>query len=350
MNDLQAIRVGVLDDLSKVGDAGYRAVIEAGMAAALAKRPLDRPVELDYRWVTGLPRGSVQAVRDAYGELRDSGIVAMLGPTITDNVLALRDLADAAGLPTLTWPGGEACRSEFVFQYQAGSLEDEPPLIARHLADRGLARVVVVHDHAETGNRLAECFDRAASAHGLLVLSRLPVPALSAPVPQSFFDEVVAHPPDAIVHLGLFGIRALAEGLRARGIDLPVVSNIVASIGQTNSEWAEALEGWVYVDMVSEDNRQLQAVRSLLPPSHAKGPRMVTGLDVGRLLVEALANAVALTPRAVKDGFEAIKQVPACAGRDGTVMGFGYWDRAALKGEYLVLRQYVDGVSVLWEE
>jgi hypothetical protein len=33
-------------------------------------------------------------------------------------------------------------------------------------------------------------------------------------------------------------------------------------------------------------------------------------------------------------------------GYDGTTLGFGRWDRGALKGRYLVLRRWVDRRSV----
>ena len=46
---------------------------------------IDRPVEIVYREVEGLPKGSAKAVIDAYGELVDEGCLAIFGPFITDN-------------------------------------------------------------------------------------------------------------------------------------------------------------------------------------------------------------------------------------------------------------------------
>ena len=53
-----------------------------------------------------------------------------------------------------------------------------------------------------------------------------------------------------------------------------------------------------------------------------------------------------LTRAGVKEGLERVKRIPAAMGVDGTWMGFGLWDRAALKGEFLVLREWRDGRSV----
>ena len=41
-----------------------------------------------------------------------------------------------------------------------------------------------------------------------------------------------------------------------------------------------------------------------------------------------------------------MKQLPAASGYEGTLMGFGVWDRAALKGPFLVLRAWRDGRTV----
>jgi len=48
----------------------------------------------------------------------------------------------------------------------------------------------------------------------------------------------------------------------------------------------------------------------------------------------------------VRDGLELVKLVPAAEGWAGTTLGFGHWDRGALHGEYLVLRQWRGGTSV----
>ena len=46
---------------------------------------IDRPVEIVFREVEGLPKGTIKAVIDAYGELVDEGCLAVFGPHITDN-------------------------------------------------------------------------------------------------------------------------------------------------------------------------------------------------------------------------------------------------------------------------
>ena len=68
---------------------------------------------------------------------------------------------------------------------------------------------------------------------------------------------------------------------------------------------------------------------------------------MGRLLVEGLAGAEILTRAGVKESLERVKCLPATLGEPGTTMGFGHWDRAALKGGFILLRQWVGGRSVV---
>ena len=66
------------DDLTIPFDIVFADGLEQGL--------IDRPVEIVYREVEGLPKGSVKAVIDAYGELVDEGCLVIFGPSITDNV------------------------------------------------------------------------------------------------------------------------------------------------------------------------------------------------------------------------------------------------------------------------
>ena len=69
-------------------------------------------------------------------------------------------------------------------------------------------------------------------------------------------------------------------------------------------------------------------------------------VEDGRLLGEAVAASEHLTRAGIADGLRRVKQMPATSGHEGTLMGFGTYDHAALKGHYLVLREWRDGHSV----
>ena len=73
---------------------------------------IDRPVEIHYRAAQGLPKGSVKAAINAFGELVDEGCLAVIGPHISENAVAVRDRGRA------TVPG--ACDQRLRFRGLAG--------------------------------------------------------------------------------------------------------------------------------------------------------------------------------------------------------------------------------------
>lgn len=59
-----------------------------------------------------------------------------------------------------------------------------------------------------------------------------------------------------------------------------------------------------------------------------------------------IARAPELTREGIKSGLEKVKWLPAAQGYDGTLLGFGHFDRGALHGRYLVLRQWQNQRSI----
>jgi branched-chain amino acid transport system substrate-binding protein len=64
---------------------------ELVFAEGLRQAMIDRPIEIVFREVDGLPKGSAKAVIDAFGELVDEGCLAVFGPAITDNAVPTRE-------------------------------------------------------------------------------------------------------------------------------------------------------------------------------------------------------------------------------------------------------------------
>ena len=185
--------------------------------------------------------------------------LAGVGRTITDNGLVVRRQADAARVPCCNWTGSELTRSEWMFQYQIGSLEEEPHLLAAHLATLGHRRVVVIQDRSPIGHRYGTFFDRAAEREGLEVVGR----TLVSPVAEDLgplaerLTRVGRH---ALCYLGL-GLSAGALGRTLEGVDHPpVFANSALLFGYAFPEWAARWEGWTYVDVWSEDNPRLAAL------------------------------------------------------------------------------------------
>ena len=234
---------------------------------------MGRPIELVARLADGLPGGSAEAVVDAFGELVDAGVVAIVGPSISDNGIIVRDLCDETGLPCINYTGGAITRSRWMFHYQVGSLEEEPPRAGgpspgpraasrrgapRRHARRHQLRHVVERAVPSAGGRRGRPPDRGV-AHGGGPRGRGAAPRWPAS-------------PDALVYLGLgVAARAVALGVASVGWTGPVVANSALMFGYSRREWRAGWDGWVYVDTISDANPVRAALRER-SKAHAGGP------------------------------------------------------------------------------
>jgi len=343
------VRIGVLYDFDQ-GDGGryFEDGLRLGLADVRADERLGRPVELLPRLADGLPGGSAEAVVEAFAELVDAGVAGVVGPSISDNGIVVRDACDRAGVVCINYTGGAITRSRHMFHYQVGSLEEEPHVLAAHLRERGLHRISVLHDDTPVGTNYHLWLELAVRADpGLEIVHHAAV----SPLAEALADEVasaVAIEPDALVYLGLgVAARAVALGAASVGWPGPVLANSALMFGYGRREWRAGWEGWVYTDTLSDANPVRRALRER-SPAHAGGPMGLAAYDIGRLVGHGLVLAdEGADPRdSFGGGLERIKRVPAASGKAGTVMGFGQWDHAALKGDALVLRAWRDGRSV----
>jgi branched-chain amino acid transport system substrate-binding protein len=340
------ILIGLLYDFPQ-GDGGesFEEAVRLGIDEVATGGRIDRPIEFVRRHAHGLPAGTEHDMVQAFRELEAAGVLLIIGPSISDNGLIVRPLADAARLPCINYTGGERTRSEFMFHYQIGSLEEEPAILAARLAQRGLRRAAVIADRSPVGARYTECFEEARAGLGLDVSGTAAISPLSEDV-----GDVVARlrdtEPDALVYLGLgVASRAVALALRDAGWDIPVVANSALMFGYVRPDWRDGFAGWEYLDGIADDNEVRRQLREKSKRA-AAGPVGCGAYDMGRLVAEAIARAHHLTRAGLKEGLERVKQLRAASGVAGTTMGFGTYDHAALKGGYLVLREWKDGQTV----
>ena len=118
------------------GGAGSRRTVQVAIdeiAASPAGVSLPE-IELVTEIAEGHPRGTPESVAAAFRALGDQDVIAVIGPAISDNALTCVPVTDELQLPSINWTGSEQARSEWMFHYQVGSLEDEPFVIARRLA------------------------------------------------------------------------------------------------------------------------------------------------------------------------------------------------------------------------
>jgi ABC-type branched-subunit amino acid transport system substrate-binding protein len=343
------LRVGILNDMADAPDPSAPNAVEAALRLPVddlvRSGRIDREVEFVNAYGLGLPEGTAAAVEHAYARLSDEDVLLVVGPAIGDNALVATPLAERYRIPTLNWAGTERGRSDYMFHLQVGSHEDESIVLARRLVGTGARRVAVVHDRSPIGRRHLEFLQVEADVVGLQVACTASVPPIADDA-SAEVDAVLESGVDAVLYLGLgLAAPAVAAALSRRGWDGPRAMNTAGMRGY-QPEFGRAIDGWTFVDMHSDGNRTLAAVRDRLGADAGVGPFPAFSYDLGQLVAEGVARAPERTREGVKEGLEQTKWLAAAEGYEGTLLGFGHYDRGALHGRYLVLRQWRDGTSV----
>jgi branched-chain amino acid transport system substrate-binding protein len=115
----QPFRIGFLDegirDTPEAFEQTIGAIIRFRFDEAIAAAEIDRPIELVVRSGFGLPRGTSAAVCGAWTNLADGGVLAIIGPGITDNCIAVTPLFERRGVPTINFPGTTRSRGRYGF-------------------------------------------------------------------------------------------------------------------------------------------------------------------------------------------------------------------------------------------
>jgi ABC-type branched-subunit amino acid transport system substrate-binding protein len=342
-NGAAPIRLGLLYDFPQ-GDDLFARSLQMGIDEVAASGRLDRDIEFVERHARGLPSGTEADVVRAFQELVDEEVLAIAGPSISDNALIAAPLCDDARIPAINYSGGERTRSQWMFHYQVGSLEEEPPVLVARMVERGLSSAAVIFDQSPVGRRYAECFESARGRAGVEVTGTANIAPLAEDA-TPLLERLQRGDPDVLVYLGL-GVSSRAVALARDALDwkIPVLANSALMFGYARRDWRDGYAGWEYIDTVADDNTVRAALRERAAQV-AAGPIGCCAYDIGRLFGEAIARAEHLTRAGIADGLRRVKQLPATSGHEGTLMGFGAWDHGALKGSYLVLREWRDGHS-----
>ena len=341
------IRVGILNDMSDgpPGPGNVEPWLRMAVDELLERQQLDRPVEFVHSWGLGLPRGTAAAVERAFSELVERDCLLIVGPAIGDNAIVAAPLAEEYRVPAINWAGSERARGEYMFHLQVGSHEDESIVMARQLADNGVKRTAVFYDRSPIGRRHLDFLQAEADRIGVEIGPCIGLSPLAENATNEV-ERIARQPWDAVVYLGLgHSAPAVARALRESGWEGFRIMN-TAGIRGHHGDYGNAVDGWFYLDMFSDTNATLNALLEHFGGENTNPLAAAKGYDLGRLMAEGLARSAELTRDGVKAGLEQIKWLPAAEGLEGTLLGFGRFDRGALHGRYLVVRQWRDGKSL----
>jgi branched-chain amino acid transport system substrate-binding protein len=331
------------DDLTRPFDLVFSEGLKQGL--------IDRPIEIVYREVEGLPKGSVKAVIDAYGELADEGCLAVFGPHITDNAVPTREAIDERfRVPALSVTGSDDALGEWFFSFPQGSLTDEPIFWSDLLSKGGHTEVGVLVEQSLVGETYLKNFRKACRHKGIRIVAEASIAQTAQNVTEAV-RAVHDAKPSAIVHCGFgFGIVFINPALEALDWDPPRFTSTAFQNAWINPIMWNAFMGWTGVDQYDEGNLVGQRFLDQYNEVYGRRPEWcvpVVNRDVAATLLRALSEAHPLSPRGLKEALERVKMMPAASGAPGTRVSFGNWTRRAWMGAgYLVARRLdPDGVN-----
>src|SRR5262245_12234300 len=305
---------------------------------------IDRPVEIVRREVEGLPKGSVKAVIDAFGELVDEGCLAVFGPHITENAVPTREaIEERFRVPSINVCGSDDWLGEWTFSLPQGSMTDEPIFWADLLAKGGHTEVGVLVEQSLVGESYLQNFRRASRRKGIRIVAEATI-AQTAQDVDGAARTLYEAKPSALVHCGFgFGIVKIRPALEALGWDPPRVTGTAFWHAWIDPVRCNALLGWTGGDQYDESNPVGQRFLDEYQEVYGRRPEYclpVVNRDVATTLLHAFADAHPLSPRGVKEALERVKMLPAASGAPGTRISLGKWTRRGWMGAgYLVARR-----------
>ncbi|HZP28567.1 MAG TPA: ABC transporter substrate-binding protein [Acidimicrobiia bacterium] len=322
-------------DMVETVEFVFREALEAG--------ELDRPVELLVREADGLPTGTVKSVIDAYRDLVDDGCLAVFGPNISENTIPLRtEIERRFEVPAISLCGADEWLGEWTFALPAGSMTDEPIVIAHLIARAGLQTAGVLVERSLIGELYLRGFRDACRDAGVTIVAEAAIAQTGLEIGDAV-GAIHAAKPDALVHLGFgFGVVRVNEALQAVGWDPPRYMGTAFEDAFFSHEIWDAFVGWVGLEQYDEGNPVARRFLDRFEAATGRRPEYfasVVSRDVAVAFARAFANAQPLSPRGVLDALERVKMVPAASGAPGTAISFGRWTRRGWMGAgYLVAR------------
>lgn len=324
------------EDLTGTFELVFRQGFERGM--------IDRPVEIVFKEVEGLPKGSAKAAIDAYAELVDEGCLAVFGPAITDNAVPVREaIEERFRVPAISVCGTDDWLGEWTFSLPQGSMTDEPVFWAHLLAGQGHKTVGVLIEKSLVGESYIRHFRKACQAEGVRIVREERIAQTAQDIGDAM-QRLHETRPDALVHCGFgFGIVHVNPALQSLDWDPPRFMGTAFQNAWINPVMWKAIEGWTGLDQYDEGNEVGQRFLDEFEEAFGRRPEYcvpVVNRDLATVLLHAFADAHPLTPRGVKEALERVKMLPAASGSPGTRLSFGKWTHRGWMGAgYLVARR-----------
>jgi branched-chain amino acid transport system substrate-binding protein len=324
---------------------------------AYGRNVLDQPVEFVWRSVEGLPTGSQHNVVNAFKELEQEGVLAVLGPANADNGMAVQETVNTLQVPTVVFGCSERLPSEWTFSVPWGPAPEDSFIAMDWLRQNGHSRIAVMWDTAWHGEEWLEYGRYAARRFGMQIVGDERISALGATesaqrgiaaLAQSAVARLRSLQPDAVILMASHSAGIWATAMQESGWDIPrVIAGGSFGLARVNPS---LFVGWVGTALWDvESNPRSAAFLSHYEQRFGTRPpedMSIAVFDGARALFEGMSLAPILTRRGVRTGLERVKLLPATAGGPETVLGFGPYDHRGYQGPNIsVLRRQSDGTA-----
>lgn len=329
---------------------------------------IDRPVELKVVEVEGLPFARATTLLNAVEKVvREFDPIALIGPHTSENAPVVKPFAEAVGIPFIAMSGAMQMGGPWTFLTPNGTFPDEAIMMVDHAVDRhGAQRIGMIREDNLLGDEYATYIKRRAQQRGVTLVADVALGSFISPEQGvQAVEQMRDSGAQAYVYVG-FGATAMAvlqasQKLAAEGYDVPritmsifmgTIKGLVKQMtGPQYGGLIQNYEGWTGVDQFDEGNKYFTAMLDRFEKRFG-GRRPVhcytaQGYDMGNVVAHGLAAAKPHSRDGLRKGLELIRRVPATVGGPGNSISFGPYDHRGYKGDYIVMRQILNGENVL---
>ena len=190
-----------------------------------------------------------------YHELADEGCLAVLGPYITDNALALVPATQERHVPLVSNNGSKPFHSYYGFTIGNGGVSEEGAIMAGWLRANGHNRVAMVTEISPGGNEYSKAFRDSARRNGLDIVGEVFIEQNGARLeegltllrdtvkPDALMDKIMRNVAgttvcDPFMGTGSTGVAALRTGKQFTGIEHNP-KHFATAVERISAAWAE---------------------------------------------------------------------------------------------------------------
>lgn len=336
MSGANAINVGILWDWMPMPPLDqysiwddYRGAVELTFSDAHERGLIDRPIELVVRQISGLPRGSVRAVIDAYKELVEAGCVLVLGPLISENVADLRRYVEGAPvdrkIPYMSWAGSDEALSHWGFALNNAGFADETLTTSSIMHHDGIRSVFAVVENSLIGKGYLKFLHDAAEVFDIDIRGQFWVPQLESDKTAAL-EQAKASGADAIIALGFgYGLWGINDAMEKVDYVRPFYGVLNFPAVYYSRDWMHQLRNFIGLDQYDERNPVGQRFLDRFAARYGRRPDYylpLYGYDSARIAVDALRRAEPISGWGVREALERVKGLPAACGAPGTWLRF----------------------------